>query len=98
MLLYIHYTQWATFIYILLTGEIEKNPGPNSGTFKFCTWNLNSILAYDFLRVSLLKAYNSVYKYDLIAITETHLDTKVIEESKLRIDGYTFLNKNMLWA
>ena len=45
MLLYIHYTQWVTFIYILLSGVIEKIPGPNCGIFKFCTWNPNSIVA-----------------------------------------------------
>ena len=55
---------------------------------------LDDVVYFLWSRVSLLEAYNSVYKYDLIAITETHLDTKVIDESKLRIDGYTFLKKN----
>ncbi len=91
--LYMHYTQWVIFKSILLSGDVEENPGPDSGIFKFCTWNLNSIAAHDFFRVSLLEAYNSVYNYDLMAITETHLDSKV-DKSKLGIDGYTFLNNN----
>ena len=85
--------QWVIFRSILLSGDVEENPGPDSGTFKFCTWNLNSIVAHDFFCVSLLEAYNSVYNYDLMAITETHLDSKV-DKNKLGIDGYTFLKNN----
>ena len=88
-----HYTQWITFKSILLSGDVEENPGPDSGIFKFCTWNLNSIVAHDFFRVSLLEAYNSVYNYDLMAITETHLDSNV-DKNKLYIDRYTFFNNN----
>ena len=69
----------------------ETNPGPE--TLDFCTWNLNSITAYDFLRVSLLEAYNSVYNYDLIGIVETHLDSTV-DEDRLALDGYTFVREN----
>ena len=67
------------------------NPGPE--TLDFCTWNLNIITAYDFLRVSLIEAYNSVYNYDMIGIVETHLDS-TIEESRLALDGYTFIKSN----
>ena len=88
-----HYTQWITFKSILLSGDVEENPGPDSGIFKFCTWNLNSIVAHDFFRVSLLEAYNSVYNYDLMEITVTHLDSNV-DKNKLYIDGYTFFNNN----
>ena len=66
---------------------METNPGPEK--LDFCTWNLKSITAYDFLRVSLIEAYNSVYNYDLIAIVETHLDS-AMDEDRLALDGYTF--------
>ena len=59
----------------------------------FCSWNLNSICAHDFTRVSLIEAYNSVHNYDLIGIVETHLDS-TIDESKLNLDGYSFFKKN----
>ena len=88
---YIQYTLWLFSRAILLSGDIEKNPGPD--TLKFCTWNLNSITAYDFLRVALLEAYNSVHKYDLIGIVETHLDT-TINETRLALDGFTFYKSN----
>ena len=61
---------WLVYMIIMLCGDVETNPGPD--TFNFCCWNLNSITSYDFLRISLLEAYNSVYKYDLIGVVETH--------------------------
>ena len=47
----------------------------------------------DFLRVSLIEAYNSLYTYDLIGIVETHLDSSV-DEDKLGLNGYTFIKSN----
>ena len=88
---YTLHTQWSVFKAILLSGDIEMNPGPD--TLNPCTWNLNSTTAHDFLRVLLLEAYNSVYNYDLIGIVETHLDT-TINEDRLAIDGYTFHKSN----
>ena len=73
---------------VLKSGDVETNPGPE--TLYFCTWNLNSITAYDFLRVSLIEAYNSVYNHDIIGIVETHLDSTV-EEDRLALEGYSFL-------
>ena len=70
---YTLHAQWLVFRTILLSGDVESNPGPE--TLDFCTWNLNSITAHDFLRVSLIEAYNSVYNYDLIGIVEIVGDT-----------------------
>ena len=72
--------QWLAFRTILLSGDVETNPGPE--TLDFCCWNLNSITAHDFLRVSLIEAYNSVFNYDLIGIVETHLDSTVEKDEK----------------
>ncbi|XP_065068202.1 uncharacterized protein LOC135693597 [Rhopilema esculentum] len=83
--------QWLVFRSILLSGDVEMNPGPE--TFDFCCWNLNSIAAYDFLRASLIEAYNSVFNYDLIAIVETHLDSTVNEDG-LALGGYSFIKAN----
>ena len=41
------HAQWLVFRTVLLSGDVETNPGPE--TLDFCTWNLNSIVAYDFL-------------------------------------------------
>ena len=88
---YTLHTQWLVCRTILLSGDVESNPGPE--TLDFCCWNLNSISAYDFLRVSLIEAYNSVYDYDLIGIVETHLDSTA-DENKLALNGYTFVKSN----
>ena len=85
------HTQWLVFRTILLSGDVETNPGPE--TLDFCCWNLNSITVYDFLRVSLIEAYNSVYNNDLIGIMETHLDSTV-DDGRLTLDGYTFFKSN----
>ena len=85
--------QWITFSSILLSGDIEPNPGPKTSTFSFCSWNLNSICAHYFVRVPLTEAYNSVYNYDLLAIVETHLDNN-IDEAKIALPGYIFVKSN----
>ena len=46
---YTLHIQWFIFRTILLSGDVETNPGPE--TLTFCCWNLNSITAYDFLIV-----------------------------------------------
>ena len=76
---------------IMLCGDVETNPGPD--TFNFCCWNLNSITSYDFLRLSLFEAYNSVYKYDLIDVVGIHLNDTV-DESRLQLDGYSFIKSS----
>ena len=92
---YMLYIQWAVFKINLLSGDIDTNPGPE--TLSFCCWNLNSITAYDFLRVSLNEANNSVYNNDLIGIVETYLDSTV-DEDRLALDGYSFFKANHPWS
>ena len=80
------------FCYILLThGDIEVNPGPkkNCSTSFSCHWNLNSLIAHNYLKLSSLQAYNSVYKHDVICLSETYLDNSVpSDESDLNFPGY----------
>ena len=76
---------------ILISGDVETNPGPE--TLDFYSWNLICIIAHDFLRVSLIEAYKSIYNYDLISIVETHLDNS-IDLARLALNGYTFIEDN----
>ena len=81
------------FCYILLThGDIEVNPGPKkncSTNFSFCHWNLNSLSAHNYVKLSSLQAYNSVYKHDVICLSETYLDNSVLsDERDLNFPGY----------
>ena len=93
MTFHILQSQWYSIWLLLLSGDIEQNPGPDS--LNFCTWNLNSIRAHYCLRISLLEAYNSVYNYDLIGIVETHLNSTV-DENKIGLNGYSFHKSNHL--
>ena len=88
---YIIQIQWLLLKTVLLSGDVETNPGPD--TLDFCSWNLNSITSYNFLRVSLIEAYNSVYIYDMIGIKETHLDSTV-DNDRLSLDGYSFMRND----
>ena len=85
------YAVWVIQRLLLLCGDVELNPGPE--TLNFYCWNLNSLTAYNYLRVSLIEAYNSVYDYDLIGVVETHLDSSA-EEEKLILNGYSFIRQN----
>ena len=49
-------------ILIMLCGEVEINPGPKTISqqgFSICHWNPNSIIAHNFAKTFLLKAYTS---------------------------------------
>ena len=65
------------FEFLFLCGGVELNPGDN---FTFMQWNCNSLRAHDYTRLSLIQAYNSIHKLNLIAITETALDNKISDK------------------
>ena len=81
------------WIYILLktlSGNVELNPGLKRNaaqTLSICHWNLNSMCAHNFAKLSLLRAYVSVQKFDIISLSETYLNSSVDGES-LEISGY----------
>ena len=62
---------------LLMSGDVHPNPGPMTRPLKFCHWNLNSILSRDSVKVSLIQAYNLVFNFDLIALSETYLNTSI---------------------
>ena len=83
------------FYLIKVSGDIEKNPGPklnSSQKLSICHWNLTSIAAHNFVKVSLLIAYNSIHKYDVICLPETYLDSStVLGDDSLEIPGYNLV-------
>ena len=78
---------------LLLSGDVEKNPGPKShSNLKVCHYNLNSLASHNFAKVSSLKAYNAVHRYDIICISKTFLDTSISSnDPSLVLDGYTII-------
>ena len=86
---------WLLIILILLSNDIQLNPGPTSENelLKFMTWNLNSFAKDNFQRVNLIEAHNSIFDYDLISINETSLNDTV-ELPETLLDDYTFVHAN----
>ena len=73
------YLQLLSFLlYHLICSDIiisnlvrsHENPGPNDCNLKFFHWNLDSLTARNNTKISLIEAYNSVFNYDLIAVSE----------------------------
>ena len=64
---------WHDSRIILLSGYIERNPGPkysfSSQGLKICHWNLNSLSSYMYKKVSLLPAFISLQKLDIICLS-----------------------------
>ena len=83
---------WVCSILIILSGDIEKNPGPKFSScdkFSICHWNLNSISAHNFIKISLLCVYVSTHNFDVLCLSETYLDSSVYsDDNNLTIPGY----------
>ena len=86
------------YIFLLLCshGDIELNPGPNKSNennLSICHWNLNSITAHNFFKLSQLKAYISTYKHDFICLSETYLDSST-STNIIDIEGYQLVRSD----
>ena len=74
---------------LILCRDIELNPGPKDAKYlSLCHWNLNSIAANDFAKVSALKAFNTTKNFDFICLSESYLDSTISSDDKnLCLDG-----------
>ena len=83
------------FHLLMLCRDIELNPSPrpNSGqSLPICPWNLNSIAAHNFSKISLLKVYNAIHAYDIICLSETYLNHDTLSDNdNLGIPGYELI-------
>ena len=89
-------TLWLPILLIILSNDIELNPGPHSYEgLTFLQWNINSLGKDDFSRVKLLQAQNAIYNYDIISRCETSLNEQIElpTESPL-MEGYEFKSLN----
>ena len=89
---------WVYSILISLRGDVQLNPGPKNKfnvNFSVCHWNFNSIAALNYANVFFLKAYIAVYKFDIICISRTYLDTSITsDDDNLEILGYKFIRSD----
>ena len=88
---------WVPFLLILLSNDIQLNPGsqPNlqNNYLNFMNWNLNSLTKDNFHRVDLIEAHNSTFNYDLISVCETNIDDSV-ELPETPLKDFTFVPAN----
>ena len=78
------------FIILPCHEDVEPNPGPRKqkpNYLSVCPWNLNSLTAHNFSKLAQLQAYNSIYKYELICLSETYLDSST-PDNLFEIEGY----------
>ena len=74
------------------SGDIEMNPGPKPNpchSFSRCHWNLNSLTAHNYLKVSLLRVYVAIKKFDVVCLSETYLDSSNLsDDDNFNLPGY----------
>ena len=51
--------------------QIQDRRKLKTNNFSVCHWNLNSLSAHSFSKLTELKAYNSIYKNDFICLSKT---------------------------
>ena len=97
MFILIYYLRWCSSL-ILLSGDIETNPGPTPSSgqcFSICHWNLNSITAHNFAKLSLLTVYNLVHSFDIICLSETYLNSKAPpNDTRQELPGYNLFRSD----
>ena len=80
---------------LMLCEDIESNPDPRPNSdqsFSICHWNLNSIVAHNFSKISLLKAYKAIHTYGIICLSETYLNhANLSNNGNLKIPGYELI-------
>ena len=83
---------------LLQHGDIKSNPGLEETklkNFSCCHWNVNSLVAHNFSKLRQLEAYNSLYNYDFICISETYLDSFVTHNNEnIQLDGYSLIRSD----
>ena len=82
-------------VLLLQHGDIETNPGPTKEKIKnlsCCHWNVNSLIAHNFTKISHLEAYNAIHQHGFICICDTFFDSSVTEGDKnIQLNGYNLI-------
>ena len=87
---------WLPSLLLILSNDIEFNPGPenlansfSTGFLTFCNWNINTLSKDDFYRITLLEAHNTEFNYDIISLCETSLND-TLQVPKNALPGYRY--------
>ena len=83
---------------LIISRDIESNPGPENlfnQNLSVCHGNVNGIAANNFIKVSLLEAYNTIHNFDLICISETFLNSDYSnDDQRLSLQGYDMIRSD----
>ena len=64
-------------------------------TLSICHWNLNSISAHNYAKLSLLRAYVAFHKFDIIYLAVTYLNSSSSpDDETLEISGYNLVRSD----
>ena len=90
---------WDDSQIIILSGDIETNPGPkhsfSSQVLTVCQWNLNRLLSHMYKKVYSLSAYMlHVCPQIRHCLSETYLNSKTsADDNNVEIPGYNIIRK-----
>ena len=92
------FTKQLIELLLILSGDVEQNPGPEKekSHITFCYWNLNGLMAHNFIKVSLPQTLAVTNDYDIICLTETFLvenesSVENDDDDQISIPGHNFL-------
>ena len=92
--MFIQFT-WVHALLFRQSGDIEMNLGPRPNpchSFSICHWNLNSLTAHNYLKVSLLRAYVAIKKFDVVCLSETYLESSNLsDDDNFYLPGYNLV-------
>ena len=81
-----------SFILLLLSWDIELNPGPREGDniLSICHWNLNSVWVDEFSKIAHISAFLNAHNFDIFCLSETFLDSSITDDDpRISIKGYS---------
>ena len=89
---------WLQILLVLLSGYVEINPSPKCtprANLSMCHWNLNSISAHNYAKLSLLRVYLAFHKFDIIWLSEIYLNSSNSRDDEtLEISGYNLVRSD----
>ena len=63
----------------------------------FRAWNLNRLVAHDFIKVPLIEAFITTSNFDIVCLSETFFDSNIPDDDvNIQMNGYLLLRADQL--
>ena len=72
----------SNFKHLLLLEGMLKLIQAQKDHLTFCHWNLNGLVAYDFIKVPLVEAFIATSNFGIICLSETFLDSTITDDDE----------------